>query len=188
MTWEIFIRKVQERFYTTRQICKIECEFLSLEKWNTTIVKYNTMFYRKLQFVESYFPTDAKHVDHYAEELSIEYRATIRYHNTLESSMDKDLRVEVDLATPGHSIAKVGEKSKWEGSCESSRKKNKGHQRKKTDKPNLCKKCYSIHNGPCSDSIMSYMRCGKLGHKQAECKNELICYKCRQTSHMSGHI
>lgn len=92
------------------------------------IVKYNTMFYRKLQFAESYFPTDAKQVDHYAEGLLIEYWATIRYHNTLESSMDESLGVEVDLATLGHSIAKVGEKSKWEGSCESSRKKKKGHQ------------------------------------------------------------
>ncbi|CAI9301512.1 unnamed protein product [Lactuca saligna] len=73
--------------------------------------------------------------------------------------MDEALSVEVDLTTPGHSIAKVGEKSKWEGPFESSRKKKKGHQHKKNDKINFCKKCYSTHNGPCSDSIMSYRRC-----------------------------
>lgn len=70
------------------------------------------MFSKKIKFVKSYCPTNAKKVDHYVEGLLTDYRATMRHHNTLVAAMDEGLRVEVDLATPGGTIVKSRKKRK----------------------------------------------------------------------------
>lgn len=58
----------------------------------------------------------------------------MRQHNTLVDAMDKALRVEVDLAPPGHAMVTSAEKNKWDG-LSKSLKKQKGHQDRTGDKP-----------------------------------------------------
>ena len=58
--------------------------------------------------------------------------------------MDEALWVEVDLATPGRTVIKSGEKRKWEGSSAFSKKKYS--QNKKGDKAVvrsivICRRC-----------------------------------------------
>lgn len=102
-------------------------------------------------------------MEHYVEGLPAEYRASVRQHITLADAMDEAIHIEVDMETPGHYVAKNGEKRKCEGSSESSRTK-KGHQDKKANRSSFCIRCHSSHKGSCSDSTISCRR-GKLGHK-----------------------
>lgn len=115
-------------------------------------------------------------MEHYLEGLQADYQVTVRQHNTLVASMDEALRVEDDLSMSNRSILKHREKRKWEGSFDSSKKK-KNLAAKKNDKSSSCGKCHSSDKGPYSSSTISCRRCGKLGHREVDCKStKPICY------------
>ena len=96
-----------------------------MEKGTMSVVKYNSLFFEKLHFGKTYHPTMEKHVEHYAEGLLAEYRATVRQCITLVVAMDEVIQIKVNLATPRRTMIKGGEKRKWEGLSESSRKKKR---------------------------------------------------------------
>ena len=125
MTWEAFSQKIQVHFCPTRQIRKVDREFLALEKDTMSIAKYNSVFSERLQFGKSYCATNAKQVEHYVEGLPLEYQSILRQRRSLAAVMDEAIRIEVDLTTLGRIVIKGGEKRKWEGLSESSRKKKR---------------------------------------------------------------
>ena len=76
---------------------------------------------------------------------------------------------------------KSGEKRKWKGRIESSKK-----QGDRDDKPVYCKKCHSSHKGQCNSNTLSCKRCGKIGHRFEDCKStEPMCYNFREMGHIS---
>ncbi|KAL4592758.1 hypothetical protein LXL04_005762 [Taraxacum kok-saghyz] len=88
--------------------------------------------------------------------------------------MDEACRVEDDLSIRDRATIKFGEKRKWEGRIESSKK-----QGDRDDKPVYCKKCHSSHKGQCNSNTLSCKRCGKIGHRFEDCKStEPMCCNC----------
>ncbi|KAL4579983.1 hypothetical protein LXL04_016155 [Taraxacum kok-saghyz] len=194
MTWERFSNKVKECYCSSGSMQRAEREFLSLQKGNMTIGRYNVTFNEKLQFARDYCPTEEK-----IKGLPYEYRATVRLQTTLEAAMDEARRVEDDLSIRDWATAKSGDKRKWEGQPGSFKKPyspTKGNDRgpytpQKTagqnDRPSYCSKCHSSHQGPCSERTKSCTRCGWMGHRREDCKSaELVCYNCHQMGHISA--
>ncbi|CAI9261118.1 unnamed protein product [Lactuca saligna] len=185
MTWEILTNKVTNRFCSKCSIQQDQREFLTLHKGSMTISKYKTTFTEKSQFATDYCLTEEKLIRHYVEGLPFEYLAVVRLKTTLVEAMDEARKMENDIAILDRTTTRSEEKRKWEGSSESSKKKD--HLDKKGDKPKYYKKCHSSHRGPCNSSTVSCRRCCKMGHRHEDCKStELMCYNCRYMGHISA--
>lgn len=177
MTWEAFSQRIQEHFCPSGQKRWIEQEFIALEKKPFLLQNTIPCCLRSYSSGIFFFPKEKKQVEHYHEGLPKKYRATMRKHSTLAAAMDEAIQIKVDLATLRPTVVKSGEKRRWEGHSDSSKKKMSIF-RKQGDKPNYYGKCRSFHKGPCSSitTTISCRCCGKLGHKISKCMNTKPLY------------
>ncbi|PWA86609.1 hypothetical protein CTI12_AA139090 [Artemisia annua] len=122
MTWDAFSNKIKTKYCGPCAVQRIEREFLSLQRGNMSIDKYNTTFTEKLQFAMRLCPDEKSKVDRYVQGLPYEYRTAVRIKNTLEEAMDASKVVEDDLISKDGKLGFVGEKRKWDGTSGSSKK------------------------------------------------------------------
>ncbi|PWA56192.1 hypothetical protein CTI12_AA417370 [Artemisia annua] len=172
MTWDAFSNKIRTKYCGPGAVQRIEREFLSLQKGNMSIDKYNTAFTEKLQFAMRLCPDEKSKVDRYVQGLPYEYRTAVRIKNTLEEAMDASKVVEDDLIAKDGKSGFVGEKRKWDGSSGSSKKLKSNSNVKKSGFQGTrkwCTPCGSSHYGACSKDTIGCRRCGKMGHIMRDC-------------------
>ena len=112
--------------------------------------------------------------------------------NTLDEAIEAAARVE-DMLTKKASERvnaserfNVGEKRKFVGASGFSKKGRSSSNFPKKD----CKKCGKHHGGECKGGTLDCYRCGKIGHKAADCRSSeaknVECYSCHEKGHFSS--
>ena len=151
-----------------------------------------------LPFLGDTLPNEQGRVNRYLSGLPSDYVVEVGKANTLDEAIEAAARVE-DMLTKRASERSnvgervntserfhVGEKRKFVGASGFSKKGRSSSNFPKKD----CKKCVKHHGGECKGGTLDCYRCGKIGHKAADCRSSeaknVECYSYHEKGHFSS--